>query len=311
MPGRAQSAAMRNADLRLDWLQTFVAVVDAGGLSAAAPQVCRSQSAVSMQLKKLEAATGQALLSRGPRHLALTPAGRALLPHARRLIAVHREALDALQGTALSGRVVAGVPDDYAARYFTPVLQRFAQQHAGVEIELVCQQSTQLLPALSRGEIDLALVSRPRPGLGIALLREPLVWVGDPRHEAWRRQPLPVALYEPDSLAHQLTVAALDREGLAYRVVCRSASPVGQIAAVESGLAVAVLTACSVPPGLQVLGPAQGLPTLEPVELALLRSRRSARSPAVSAMAALVVQTLGQTPAPAPALRAPAGRGSR
>ena len=95
-------------------------------LTAAAPLVHRSQSAVSMQLLKLEDAVGRPVLSRGPRHLELTDTGRELLPHARRLLADHAEALRAISGRALSGRVRLGVPDDYAARYLTPVLKTFA-----------------------------------------------------------------------------------------------------------------------------------------------------------------------------------------
>jgi DNA-binding transcriptional LysR family regulator len=160
---------MPAADLQLDWVRAFVAVVDAGSLTAAAPLVHRSQSALSMQLKKLEGAVGRPVLNRGPRHLELTPTGLELLGHARRLLEVHAQAQAALHGPALTGRVSMGVPDDYAAAYLTPVLRSFATRHAGVEITLVCEQSTALLPKISRGEIDLALVSRDR---------------GEPRHAA-------------------------------------------------------------------------------------------------------------------------------
>ena len=151
------------ADLQLDWLRAFVAVVDAGSLTAAAPQVHRSQSALSMQLKKLEDAVGRAVLTRGPRHLELTPTGVELLGYARRMLELHTEARAALKGAALTGRVNLGVPDDYAAAYLTPVLRSFATRHAGVEITLVCEQSTLLIPKLSRGELDLAVVTRDKP----------------------------------------------------------------------------------------------------------------------------------------------------
>ncbi|MBI3368726.1 MAG: LysR family transcriptional regulator, partial [Burkholderiales bacterium] len=147
---------MPTADLQLDWLRAFVAVVDAGSLSAAAPLLHRSQSAVSMQLKKLEDAVGRPVLARGPRHLALTPAGMTLLAHARALLGLHDQARRALHGDALSGRVRVGVPDDYAAAYFTPLLRAFVNRHAEVQIELVCEQSTVLIPKVRRGEIDLA-----------------------------------------------------------------------------------------------------------------------------------------------------------
>ena len=95
-------------DLQLDWLRAFVAVVDAGSLAAAAPRVHRSPSAVSMQLLKLEEAAGRPVLLRGPRHLELTPTGAELLGYARRLLELHGDALAALHGPQLSGRVRLG-----------------------------------------------------------------------------------------------------------------------------------------------------------------------------------------------------------
>lgn len=283
---------MSHTDLQLDWLRAFVAVVDAGSLSAAAPLIHRSQSAVSMQLKKLEDAVGRPVLLRGPRHLELTPTGLELLGYARRLIELHGEAITALHGPQLSGRVRLGVPDDYAERYLTPVLRSFANRHAGVEIVLDCEQSTALIPRVSRGELDLALVSRDRPTRGTLLFHEPLVWVGAAQHEAWRREPLPVAVYEAGSLARRDALAALAAHKRAWRIVYNSSSLAGQLAAVDSGIAVAVLTRCSVPAHLQVLGERHGLPPLPSMEVAVLRSKASKGARAVDALEQQVLQTL-------------------
>jgi len=285
---------MPAADLQLDWLRAFVAVVDAGSLSAAAPLVHRSQSAVSMQLLKLEQAIGRPVLSRSPRHLELTPTGSELLGYARRLLELHGQALDALHGPQLSGRVTLGVPDDYAASYLTPVLRSFANRHAHVQIVLACEQSTALIPKVQRGEIDLALVSRDRATRGTLLFREPLVWVGAQQHEAWRRDPLPIAVYEASSLARRNALAALAAQRRAHRVVYDSSSLAGQLAAVESGLAVAVLTRCSVPPGLLVLNERHGLPPLGAMEVAAIRSSASRGSPAIDALHEQMLRTLAR-----------------
>ena len=279
-------------DLQLDWLRAFVAVVDAGSLSAAAPLLHRSQSAVSMQLRKLEEAVGRPVLLRGPRHLELTPSGQELLAFARHMLELHGEALTALHGPQLGGRLRLGVPDDYAASYLTPLLRSFANRHAGVEIELACEQSTALIPQVQRGELDLALVSQDKPGRGTHLFDEPLVWVGATQHEAWRREPLPVAVYESGSMARRDALAALNAQRRSHRIAYQSASLAGQLAAVESGLAVAVLTRCSVPPGLQILGDKQGLPPLPTMAVALMRSRASRTSAAADAMQELALRTL-------------------
>ena len=279
-------------DLQLDWLRCFVAVVDAGSLSAAAPRIHRSQSAVSMQIRKLEDAVGRPLLLRGPRNMALTPSGAELLGHARRMLEVHAQALDALHGAHLSGRVRLGVPDDYAQPYLTRVLRSFAARHAGVEIELFCEQSTVLIPRVQRGELDLALVSRDRPQRGQLLFQEPLVWVGTAADEAWRRDPLPIAVYEAGSLARREALSALARARRAHRVVYQSASLAGQLAAVHSGLAVAVLTRCSAPDSLQQLGERHGLPLLGSMPVALLRSKASQADAAAQALHEQMLQSL-------------------
>lgn len=288
---------MSYPDLQIDWLRAFVAVVDAGSLSGAAPLVHRSQSAVSMQIKKLEAALGRPVLLRGPRHLELTPVGDELLSYARRMLELQAETQTALFGPRLAGRVRLGVPDDYASTYLTPVLRSFSHRYQGVEIELTCEQSTSLIPRVVRGELDLALVSRDKPQRGRFLFQEPLVWVGAAQFEAWRRDPLPIAVYESASLARIATMKALAARRRAYRIVYHSSSLAGQLAAVESGLAVAVLTRCSVPPNLQILQnlPAEfDLPTLDSMDVSVLRSKESQRSPAVDAMYEQMVRTLAQ-----------------
>jgi len=279
-------------DLQIDWLKCFVAVVDAGSLSGAAPEVHRSQSAVSMQLKKLEVALGCQLLVRGPRQHQLTPKGQLLLGYARRMLNLHAETQAAFHGEELTGRIRLGVPDDYAAKYLTPVLKRFAPLHGAVEIELNCEQSTSLIPRVSHGDLDLALVSRNHPQQGTLLFHEPMVWVGSSQFQVWRRDPLPIAVYEDTSLAKRSAINSLALQGRRYKVVYNSSSLAGQIAAVESGLAVAVLTQCSAPPHLEVLGSEHGLGPLEPMEVSVYRSRASQGSKAVDSLYRLLIKTL-------------------
>jgi len=281
-------------DMQLDWLKCFVAVVDTGTLSSAATEVFRSQSAVSMQIKKLEDAMGHRLLDRSSRRLQLTPEGQTLLGYARRMLDLQAEAQQALHNQPLTGRVRLGVPDDYAQKYLTPVLRRFALRHSSVEIELNCEQSTALIPRVAQGDLDVALVSRDHARRGILLFHEPMVWVGSPQFELWRRDPLPIAVYEEASLARRGAMHALAQQGRRYKVVYNSSSLAGQIAAVESGLAVAALTQCSAPAHLQQLGIEHGLGPLAPMEVAAYRSRASRGNAAVDGLQQLLVQTLRQ-----------------
>lgn len=281
-----------HTELQLDWLRAFVAVVDAGSLSAAAPWLHRSQSAVSMQLKKLEDAVGRPVLLRGPRQLELTPTGQELLGYARQMLQLHADTWSALRGPQLTGKLRLGIPDDYAAAYLTPVLRSFANQHLGVEIELICEQTTALIPKIAQNSIDLAIISQHQPKRGTHLFAEPLVWVATAQSTAWQRNPLPVALYEQGCIARMHALAALKAQRIAYRVAYHSPSLAGQLAAVESGLAIAAITRCSVPSHLQILQEKHGLPSLEPVNVALIRSKNSKGDAAVEAMHAQVVRTL-------------------
>jgi len=285
---------MSAQDLQLDWLRAFVAVVDAGSLSAATRALHRSQSAVSMQLKKLEQAAGSTLLLRSPRHLELTAAGEALLPQARRVLAAHAAALDTLHGGEINGQLRLGVPEDYAVAYLASVLKDYAGRYPAVDINLVCEQSTALIRKVESGELDLAVVSRDQPERGEYLFDETMVWVGDPQYAAWLRDPLPIALYELGSRARSAVLDAVEARQRAWRVVYSSPSVAGQLAAVQSGMAVAVLTVCSLPPGIQVLGMEQGLPPLPPLQVALIRSPHSQGARACDAMQDMVLEALRQ-----------------
>ncbi len=281
-------------DLQIDWLQCFVAAVDTGTLSGAAVDIHRSQSAVSMKIKKLEAALGCSVLHRGPRLLELTPQGRTLLGYARRMLDLHAEAQAVLKNDAVQGRVRLGVPDDYASKYLTPVLKRYAPRHGGVEIHLDCEQSTSLIPRVAKGELDLALISRDHARRGKLMFHEPMVWVGSPQFNVWERNPLPIAVYEESSLGRRSAINALALQGRPYKVVYNSSNLAGQIAAVESGLAIAALTQCSAPSHLQVLGLEHGLGPLEPMQVAVYRSAASQGSKAVDSLHQMLVQTLRQ-----------------
>ena len=283
---------MNLQNLQIDWLKCFVAVVDTGSLSSAAPVLYRSQSAVSMQLKKLEATLHCQLLIRSHRQIQLTPEGQLLLGYARRILDLHHETQIAFNGEALSGRIRLGVPDDYAGKYLTPVLKRFAPLYSAVEIELYCEQSTALIPRIENGDLDLALISRDHARQGTLLFHEPMVWVGSPHFEIWRQDPLPIAVYESSSLAKRSAIHSLVLQGRRYRVFYHSSSLVGQIAAVESGLAIAIVTQCSAPPHLKILGAEHGFGPLEPMQVSVYRSTASRGAKAIDHLYELLIKTL-------------------
>ncbi len=284
---------MQSKNLQIDWLRTFVAVVDTGSVTAAARHVSRSQSAVSMQLKKLEESVGRPLLNRGgPQQMSLTPTGFDLLGYARKLLELHSSALVAMHGGSISGRVRLGVPDDYAMAYIAPVLRTFSSRFFEIEVTLVCEPSTTLLTMLERGDIDLAVMSRDTPDRGELLFREALIWVGSERHEVWKRDPLPIAVHGIGRRLRAAVISAISAQQRDYRVVYASPNVLGQLAVAEGGMAVAVITRCCLPLNLKVLDGRNGLPDLPEVEVALVRSTHSTRSAAVDVMHEEVIRSL-------------------
>jgi DNA-binding transcriptional LysR family regulator len=279
--------------LDLNLLKTFVAVVESGSLSNAAPRVGRSQSAVSMQMQRLEEMVGNQLLVRGPRTVTPNAIGEDFLIYARRLLKLSDEAWASVTRPKETGSVRLGVPDDYAAFLLPPVLSRFAEDHPLVTVELICEQSTALVKTLAEGKLDLAIVTRlPDQALDVIRL-ERFVWVASPNHVAWQADPLPVALFEPGCAARMNVLQALGEADRSYRCTYSSASLLGLIAVVQAGLAVAGLAQRSVPQSLRIIGANEGLPALPDLEVGILRNPLST-TPAVDRLHDFLRRDLSQ-----------------
>jgi len=261
--------------LDLVLLQSFVAVVDCAGFSAAARRLSLTQSAVSGHIRRLEDAIGAPLLARAPQGVALTAMGEQLLDHARRLLEQNDMAWESLRGQEVSGTLRLGVPDDYAP-YLVEVLAEFATRHPAVDLELVGGMSVDLAERVRRNRLDLALVNRPiaAAGGGEVLRRESLAWVASRLYSPETLRPLPLAVSPRDSgcLFRQAALAALDEAGIPWRVIHASATMTGLALAVDAGLGVAIMTPRMVPASMRIVSPDDaGLPPLPQVDLVLYR----------------------------------------
>lgn len=252
-------------------LDMLVTVAETGGFTAASVRLGRTQSAVSVRIQDLEAQLGQKLLERSRRGVTPTDAGERLIGHARRLLAVEREALADLGGEAATGRLRVGVPDDYVDAYLRPLIARFAAEHPRVELELRCDLSKRIEPALAAGEFDIAVITQdPVRPKGETLRREPLVWVAARGHRPELQEVLPLALFSEGCRARPRVVAALTGAGRAHRLVFSSSHTAGVISAVEAGFCVTAITESAVPPSLRRLGAAEGLPPLFELSVGLI-----------------------------------------
>lgn len=266
-----------------DLLRSFVLIAEGGSFTRAAQAVGRTQSAVSMQIRRLEEALGQPLLVRGGRGVEPTQHGLWLLERARRLLALHDEIHATFRQPAVAGTVRLGSPDDYAIRWLPGILARFGASHPAVQVEVICAPSNELVDRLAAGELDLTLVSEgnePPGGRVRWLWRGPLLWIGT--EELARRRPLPLALAMCGCSWRGAAIAALDQADVPWRMAYTAASLSGSLAVALAGLAVTVAMPTPLPDGLRQLGPADGLPPLPDFAIGLLRGPGTAVAEALA-----------------------------
>lgn len=259
-----------------DLLRTFVAVVEAGGFARAAGRLMRGQSAVSLQIKRLEDSLGVRLLERSPRSLVLTAEGEMILDHARRLLALHDELVARVAEPELSGIVRLGAPEDFATSHLPAVLSRFARAHPGVALDVTCELTLELLERFRAGGLDLALVKREPSGItdGIRVWREPLVWVSSGQSLPGGADGLPLVVSPPPCVYRKRMTEALSDAGLRWRVAYTCGSLAGTHAAVRAGLGVTALPKEMVPADLAIVGSeTAGLPDLADTEMALIEAK--------------------------------------
>lgn len=268
-------------DIDTELLRAFLGVAEHGGFTRAAAALNRTQSAVSVQVQKLETRLGRMLFARTARNVRLTPDGEIFCGYARRMLALADEAASAFARTPLGGTVRLGVMDDYATRILPPLLWRFQRLAEGVRLEVVTGLTGTMLPRLGR-DLDLVLAMHPAGSASGRVLRpEAATWIGPADRRPETAAVLPVALYPVGCLFRAWAVAALDGAGRPWRLVYESASLGAVEAAVAAGLAIGVGKAGTAAPELRRLGSEQGLPDLPVAEIALHRARGRLGPPAL------------------------------
>src|SRR6478736_2512810 len=181
-PPRAERPAM-TALIDIDQLRTFIAIAETGSFTKAAEVVNKTQSAVSMQMKRLEERLDRPIFARDGRASKLTEDGSRLLDYARRLVKLNVETVAAFSDAALSGRVRLGVPDDYADRYLPEIMARFSRAYPGVELTVLCEPSVDLVDRIDDNDLDLAIITNCESRrIAETFRRERLLWVGANRH---------------------------------------------------------------------------------------------------------------------------------
>ncbi len=280
----------RNLDVTT--LRSFVAVADLGGVTRAATRLNLTQSAVSMQLKRLEDALGQSLLDRSGRTVALTAQGEQLLGYARRMLDLNDEAWGLMTNQAFEGELTIGVPNDIIYPHIPRVLQRFAQEYPRVRVMLQSDLTTHLRARFARSELDLILTTEAEVGQGGEMLsRQPLVWAGAENGHAWKTRPVRFG-----STAHCVfrrpAIDALERAGLPWDLAVDSTSCSAVEVSVIADLAIFVQLEGSIPARCEEIRHGGALPPL-PDYLINMYVGEGPRSALANRLAPLVRQSYG------------------
>ncbi|MBY5992317.1 LysR family transcriptional regulator [Ferrimonas balearica] len=250
--------------LKIELLESFIAVAESGSLSRAAEQLCRTQSAVSLQLKRLEETVGQQLLSRDNKGTRLTPAGERLLTYARQMVKLNLAALDDLSQGEQREVIRLGLPTDYVVRYLSTSILEFIREFTAIELVLDTDVSGNLYRRLEQGELDLVIGTHweAQPNAEVLVERR-FQWVGKKGGNAHLRRPIPLALY-PENCPIRAQVFAHHHLNMApIRAVLSTPSPEAICMAVENDLAVAPIADFRVRDTMTVLDPQSvGLPAL-------------------------------------------------
>ena len=229
--------------LDVDQLRTFIAIAETGSFTRAADIVHKTQSAVSMQMKRLEERLDREIFARDGRASKLTEDGERLLDYARRIVKLNVETIAAFSDE-LTGRVRLGVPDDYADRYLPEIMARFSRAYPSVELTVTCEPSVELVERIDSNELDLAIVTDCGTSRASEVFRrERLLWVTSNRHSVHLEEPLPLALGRPSCGWRRAAIDCLETMGRPHHIAYTSANASAVASAVLSGLAVSIFPA--------------------------------------------------------------------
>ncbi|MCQ1571070.1 LysR family transcriptional regulator [Neorhizobium galegae] len=274
--------------LNLHHLNSFVMLQQTGSFTEAAARLRIGQSTVTQHIQRLEKSLGRQLVFRDTHQVKLTAEGEALLGYARGMLDMNGKVASLFGESRLRGRLRLGVSEDVVASRLTSILEDFIRLYPLVDLELTVALSAVLYQMQDIGDLDLVLAKRHIGEThGRLLYREPLVWLARDPDLALRGDVLPLIAFPPPSITRRVAQEALDREKMAWRIVCTCGSLSGLTAAARAGMGVLVQPRSMAPAGLKEI-PADRLPVLEDVEFVLV-PRRGADAALMEALSSLIV----------------------
>lgn len=240
-------------------LRAFVEIAECGNLTFAASRLNRSQSAISVQIRKLETELSTSLFVREGKGMSLSAAGEKLLPVARGVLAeLHK--VQSLFRTPLNGRIRVGIPDDFDEGVLERALADFTQSNPGVDVFATSGCTAGFPGAIQAGELDIAVHSGPDVAPEGAFREQKPVWVARETMSLAPSDPVPLAVVNHGCWMSRLPRTALEQFGRSYHIAFECNGIMGLKSAIRAGFAIGVLYESNVEPGMKILK--DGFPAL-------------------------------------------------
>jgi DNA-binding transcriptional LysR family regulator len=278
-------------NLDIDLLRSFAAVADTGSFTAAAVLVARTQSAVSVQIKRLEEILGHKVFERTSRSLALTPAGRTLLDYARRILELNDESFRRIAQPPMTGLIRLGITEYFVPTELPRILARFAAAYPGVELEVHMGLSRDLRISMAAGELDAVIVRLAARERAKAIWSEAQLWVARDDSVPARGDSVPLALLSAPCVLREHALESMKRLKRPHKVCFTGSSMMSIQAAVGAGLGISIVPRSSLLPGMKVLSGKRDYPDPGPLDIGVLHAA-DARGDIVKALEEIIRQTL-------------------
>ena len=263
-------------NLDLDLLRTFVAVADLNTFAAAAAAVCRTQSAVSQQMQRLEQLVGKELFARHGRNKLLTEHGIQLLGYARKILRFNDEACMSLMFSNLQGVLTLGASDESADTILPFLLNRISSVYPKLALDVSVKRNAFMVEMLNEHKVDL-VVTTHRPGQFdcLTLRTSPTHWYCAAEYVLQKGEPVPLVLLDDPSPFRDMVLTALNEANIPWRLAYVASTLPAVRAAVKAGLGVTARPIEMMSPDLRVLGKSDGLPALPDTEYLLCHNSSS------------------------------------
>ncbi|MCF7643948.1 LysR family transcriptional regulator [Bacillus subtilis] len=281
--------------LDLDQLRTFLLIAETGSFTKTADSVFRTQSAISMQIRRLEERIGKPLFTRDGRALQLTPHGEKLLTYARRMLELNHETIVSFRTNKVQANIRLGLPDLYLEHMIEDALQPIFRDYPAVETILQCEPTDALIEHIRRGSLDLALIVQPAGQKRTEVLNSSrFVWVTSAENSPHEQAILPLAMNRANCSWRQLLTDALNTIQREYRIILSTTSTRSTAMAVRAGNAITILPENMVESGMRILTEEDGFPKLPSCCLTLIRAQ-GIHAPAIDLIAASIKASFRKT----------------